>query len=120
METTVMEQMEALQTLAQFNDRLLKNLPTVISELTGDKKSDTDVYLKNIIDVIGWEISVINATSSLLETARTHMDKEHFNQSVLALNEALSSGADSKIAAALQELVPHFETLAAAAEEVLA
>lgn len=120
METNVMEQMEALQTLAQFNDRLLKNLPTVISELTGDKKSDTAVYLKNIIDVIGWEISVINATSSLLETARTHMDKEHFNQSVLALNEALSSGEDSKVAAALQELVPHFETLQTAAEEVLA
>lgn len=48
------------------------------------------------------------------------MDKEHFNQSVLALNEALSSGEDSKVAAALQELVPHFETLQTAAEEVLA
>lgn len=120
METNVMEQMEALQTLAQFNDRLLKNLPTVIGELTGNRKSDTDVYLKNIIDVIGWEISVINATSSLLEKAQTHMDKEQFNHSVLALNEALSSGEDSKTAAALQELIPHFETLKTAAGEVLA
>lgn len=120
METNVMEQMEALQTLAQFNDRLLKNLPTIISELTENRKPDTDVYLKNIIDIIGWEISVINATSPLLEKAQTHMDKEHFNQSVLALNEALSSGADAKVAAALRDLIPHFETLKTAAEEVLA
>ena len=120
METNVMEQMEALQTLAQFNDRLLKNLPTIIGELSGNQKPDTKVYLKNIIDVIGWEISVINATSSLLETTQTHMDKEQFNQSVLALNEALSSGEDSQTAAALQELIPHFETLKTAATEILA
>ena len=120
METNVMEQMEALQTLAQFNDRLLKNLPTVIGELTGSRKSDTDVYLKNIIDVIGWEISVINATSSLLETARTHMDKEGFNQAVLALNSALSSGTDTGTADALLNLIPHFETLKVAVAEALA
>ncbi|MDE7224056.1 MAG: molecular chaperone [Acetatifactor sp.] len=120
METNIMEQMEALQTLAQFNDRLLKNLPTVIDELVSNRKPDTDVYLKNIIDVIGWEISVINATSSLLGRAKTHMDKENFNRSVLALNEALSSGTDSGIAASLQELLPHFETLKAAVTEALA
>lgn len=120
METNTMEQMEALQVLAQFNDRLIKNLPTIISELTGHRKPDTDVYLKNIIDVIGWEIYVINATSPLLAEAQTHMDKEHFNQCVLALNEAFAAKADAGIAAALQSLLPHFETLKTAAEEVLA
>ncbi len=47
------------------------------------------------------------------------MDTERVNQSVLALNEALSFGEDCKTAAALQELIPHFETLKTAAEEVL-
>ena len=120
METSTMEQMEALQVLAQFNDRLIKNLPTIISELTENRKPDTDEYLKNIIEVIGWEIYVINATASVLAGAQTHMDKEHFNQSVTALNEALSAKSDSGIAAALQDLIPHFETLKAAAEEILA
>lgn len=119
METNVMEQMEALQTLTQFNDRLLKNLPTLIDELTENRKPDTDAYLKNIIEVIGWEISVINATSSLLNTARISMDKEGFNQAVMALNSALSSGANAETALALQKLIPHFETLANAAGEVL-
>lgn len=120
METNTMEQMEALQTLTQFNDRLLKNLPTVADELSGNRKPDTDVYLKNIVDVIGWEINVINATSTLLETAQTHMDKNGFNQAVLALNSALTSNSDQETAAALRELIPHFETLAVAAQEVLA
>ena len=120
MEASTMEQMEALQVLAQFNDRLIKNLPTIISELTGNRKPDTDEYLKNIIEVIGWEIYVINATAPVLAGAQTHMDKEHFNQSVIALNEALSAKADAGIAAALQDLIPHFETLKAAAEEILA
>lgn len=120
METNKIEQMEALETLAQFTDRLLGNLPTIINELSGSRQPDTDTYLKNIVDVIGWEISVMNATSSLLEEAQTHMDKEKFNQSILALNAAIAAREDQAIAAALQDLVPHFETLAAAAREVLA
>lgn len=120
METTKLEQLEALETLAQFNDRLLNNLPTVIGELSGGRKEDTDAYLKNIIEVIGWEITVMNATSALFEEAEVSMDKEGFNQSVLALNAALTSGNDLEIATALEKLIPHFETLRAAAQEILA
>ncbi|MFG6358848.1 MAG: molecular chaperone [Acetatifactor sp.] len=120
METNRMEQMEALETMAQFNDRLLHNLPTIIDELSGGRKADTDAYLKNIVEVIGWEISVMNAVSDLLAESGTRMDKERFNQCVLALNTALASGEDAKTADALRGLIPHFETLAAAAKEVLA
>lgn len=120
METNSMEQLEAIEALAQFNGRLLGNLPTLIRELSGSRKPDTDAYLKSIVEVIGWEINVINATSSLLEKASVHMDKELFNRSVLALNDALSSGTDDGIAAALQSLIPHFEVLGTAAAEVLA
>lgn len=115
-----MEQLEALETLAQFNDRLLNNLPTVIEELSGQRKPDTDAYLKNIVEVIGWEISVMNATSALFAEAGVSMDKEGFNQSVLALNSALASGKDRETAAALENLIPHFETLREAAREILA
>ena len=38
MEFNKMEQMEALGILADFNDRLLKNLPTIISELSGKRQ----------------------------------------------------------------------------------
>lgn len=120
METAKLEQLEALETLAQFNERLLNNLPTVINELSGVRQPDTDAYLKNIIEVIGWEITVMNATSALFEEASVSMDKEGFNQSVLALNTALASGNDLEIATALGNLTPHFETLRTAAQEILA
>ncbi len=120
METNRIEQMEALETLVQINGRLLGNLPTLIRELSGNRQPDTDSYLKNIVEVIGWEIAVINATSPLLAEADVHMDKEHFNQSVLDLNAAITSGEDIAAADALKDLIPHFETLEAAAREVLA
>ena len=54
MEANRMEQLEALETLCQFNDRLLANLPTLSSELSEGRKSDTDAYLKSIIDAFNW------------------------------------------------------------------
>ena len=52
MENTRIEQLEALETLIEFNSRLLRNLPTIISELSGNRQEDTDNYLKTIIDAI--------------------------------------------------------------------
>ena len=120
METNRIEQLEALETLSQFNDRLIKNLPTLISELSGGRQPDTDTYLKSILDAINWEINIMNATSALLAEGNTPVDKENFNQSILALSDALSSGTDSRIADALRDLIPHFEALGAAAGEVTA
>ena len=120
METNRMEQLEALETLSQFNDRLLKNLPTIVAELTEGRQPDTDTYQKSITDAINWEITVMNATSDLLAEGNTAIDKEAFTQAILALNSALSSKVDSEIATAFQNLIPHFEALGAAAKEVIA
>ena len=120
METNRMEQLEALETLSQFNDRLLKNLPTIAAELTEGRQPDTDTYMKSITDAINWEITVMNATSDLLAEGNITIDKEGFNQSILALSTALSSKVDSEIAVAFQNLIPHFEALGAAAKEAIA
>lgn len=119
MEANRMEQLEALETLCQFNDRLLANLPTLSSELSEGRKSDTDAYLKSIIDAINWEISVMNSTSALLAEGNTPIDKEGFNQAILALGTALSSGNDTQTASALRNLIPHFTTLGSAAKEAV-
>ncbi len=118
MENMTTEQLEALETLAEFNDRLIKNLPTIISELSGNRQTDTDQYLKNIIDAINWEISVTNSTLAILNNEHTRIDKETFNQKMLTLNSAISTKADSEIAAALENLIPYFKQLGAAVKEV--
>ncbi len=115
-----MEQLEALETLCRFNERLLNNLPTIVSELSEGRQPDTDTYMNSIIDAINWEINVMNATSDLLAKSQTPIDKEGFNQSILALSAAMSSKVDSEIASAFQNLIPHFESLGAAAKEVTA
>ena len=114
MENMTTEQLEALETLAEFNDRLIKNLPTIISELSGNRQTDTDQYLKNIIDAINWEISVTNSTLAILNNEHTRIDKETFNQKMLTLNSAIST----EIAAALENLIPYFKQLGAAVKEV--
>lgn len=120
METSRLEQLEALETLIQFNERLLKNLPTIADELSEARQPDTDTYLKSILNAINWEITVMNATSALLAEGSTPIDKESFNQSILALSTALSSKTDSETAVALRNLIPHFEALGTAAKEVTA
>lgn len=113
------EQLEALETMAEFNERLLKNLPTLISELSGNRQPDTEQYQKSIIDAINWEISVTNSTLEVLNQDKVRVDKEDFNGKVIALNSALSSRSDSEIADALKALVPCFEELGVAVKEVI-
>lgn len=113
------EQFEALETMAGFNERLLKNLPTLIAELSGNRQPDTEQYQKSIIDAINWEITVTNSTMEILNQDKVRIDKEGFNQKVVALNSALSSRKDSEIASALENLIPCFEQLGIAVGEVI-
>ena len=92
------EQLEALETMAEFNERLLKNLPTLITELSGYRQPDTEQYQNQ---------------------DKVRVDKEDFNGKVIALNSALSSKEDSEIADALKALVPCFEELGDAIQEIL-
>lgn len=120
MENITAEQMEALETMAEFNDRLLKNLPTIIEELSGNRQPDTDQYQKSVIDAINWEIAVTNSTLDVLNRDEMRVDRETFNQKMQDLSAALSSGVDERIAESLKALVPCFEQLGAAAREVIA
>ena len=113
------EQLEALETMAEFNERLLKNLPTLISELSGNRQPDTEQYQKSIIDAINWEISVTNSTLEVLNQDKVRVDKEDFNGKVIALNSALSSKEDSEIANSLEALIPCFEQLGDAVREII-
>jgi len=113
------EKLEALETMAEFNERLLKNLPTLITELSGYRQPDTEQYQKSIMDAINWEISVTNSTLEVLNQDKVRVDKEDFNGKVIALNSALSSKEDSEIADALKALVPCFEELGDAIQEIL-
>ena len=52
MEQNREEQKEALETLIEFNQRLVKNMNIIVKELSGQRLDDTDKFLKSILDAI--------------------------------------------------------------------
>lgn len=119
MENNRAEQKEALETLVDFNDRLLNNMRIITGELSEGRKEDTDAFLKDIINVVNWEIGVMNGTLSLLNEGKERVNKEQFNSRVLKFGEAVQANDDAKTAEAIKELIPEFEGLGKAAREVI-
>ena len=120
MEQNREEQKEALETLIEFNQRLVKNMNIIVKELSGQRLDDTDKFLKSILDAINWEVQVMNGTMDLLNEAKERINKEEFNSKITELSTALKEKDDVKQAAAIQNLIPSFELLEAAAREVIA
>lgn len=114
------EQKEALETLVEFNERLIKNMTIIIKELSGERLDDTDKFLNGIVSAINWEVQVMNGTMELLNEGKTRIDKEEFNQKILELSSAIEKKDDEKQAEAIQNLIPAFELLEEAAKEVIA
>ena len=52
MEDNRKEQIEALEVLLEFNERLVKNMKIIVKELSGKRLDDTDKFLKSIVDAI--------------------------------------------------------------------
>lgn len=114
------EQKEALETLTKFNVRLVKNMGIIAKELSGERMDDTDAFLEDIIKALNWEIQVVNGTMELLNENKTRIDKEAFNAKVQALSNAISANDDAQMAKAFTEVIPVFEALGTAADEVIA
>lgn len=119
MEDNRAEQREALEVLMEFNERLVKNMKIIVKELSGERLDDTDNFLKAIIDGINWEVQVVNGTMELLNEDEIRIHKEEINSKIVALGNAVAEKEDKKMAAAMNELIPVFETLGAAAKDAV-
>lgn len=119
MEDNRQEQIEALEVLTEFNQRLVKNIGIVVKELSGARLDDTDKFIKGIIDAMNWEIEVMNGTMELLNEGKERVDKASFNEKILALAASVNSKKDAEMAEAFQAVLPYFEELGKAAAEVI-
>ena len=50
MENKREEEIEALEVLVDFNERLIKNMTIIVKELSGKRLDDTDKFLRSIVD----------------------------------------------------------------------
>lgn len=119
MEDNRKEQIEALEVLLEFNERLTKNMKIIVKELSGQRLDDTDKFLKAIIDAINWEIQVVNGTMEVLNEGTERVNKEDFNKVIISLSDAIVAKDDVKMAEEFEKVIPVFEQLGAAAKEVV-
>ena len=119
MEDNRKEQVEALETLTEFNDRLVNNMQIIVKYLFVNRLEDTDKFLKSILDAINWEIQVVNGTMEVLNEGKERVNKETFNDAVVALSNAVNAKDDAKMAQAFTAIIPVFEKLGESAKEVI-
>ena len=120
MEDNRKEQLEALEVLGEFNERLVKNMNIIAKELSGSRLDDTDKFLKSIIDAINWEIQVVNGTLDVLNEGKERLNKEDFNAAVISLSNAINDNSDTEMAEEFRKITPVFEQLGVSIKEVIA
>lgn len=118
MEDNKKEQIEALEVLLEFNERLVKNMTIIVKELSGERLDDTDNFLKAIVDAINWEIQVVNGTMEVLNDGAERVNKDEFNSVIIPLSDAIGAKNDARMAEAFKKVIPVFEQLGVAAREV--
>lgn len=106
------QQIEALKTLYDYNKRLINAVPQLVGELREERKPDTDEYQEKIVEGLNWEIAVLNKTLTFIQEEGETLSKEDINTHVRALEQALLSKEDSKVAEAMeQEILPVLEQI---------
>lgn len=119
MEDNRKEQMKTLETLLEFNDRLVNNIQIIVKELSGNRLEDTDKFLKSILDAMNWEIQVVNGTMEVLNEGKERVKKETFNNAVVALSDAVKANDDAKMVEAFIPIILVFERLGESVKEVV-
>lgn len=120
MEDREVLQREVLKELIAYSDNLIPALQTIIEELRGNQKEDTNEFLNEVINGINWEIEVYNQCASLINEKSSYIDKKVMIAAVKSLGESLSGGENLQIADCLeQEFLPFLNKLALASKMVI-
>ncbi len=114
------EQIEALQALLEYNPRLIHGMQAVTVELEGNRKPDTDEFLKAVINGMNWEIQIVNGTKEVIDEQDVAIDRQTMNESFKEFSDAYARKDDYAMAVLFfQKLIPFFETFEKAARNVV-
>ncbi|MBQ9609564.1 MAG: molecular chaperone [Lachnospiraceae bacterium] len=110
-------QNEAVKQLSSYSDNLITATETVIKELRGSRKEDTDELFGLVIQGINWEIEIFNNCENLINKNEKLIDKSKMAQAVTRLGKVLQEKDDIKIAACLEvDFLPFVRNMKKAAE----
>ena len=117
MEDMRSQQLEVLKEAKEYCVKLLYSIDTVIPELRGDKKDDTDEYLRMTVDAVNNTLEMYNATRSLVQE-KHNIDETEVNDAVKKLSDALKSGVDANKADALEAMKKFVQVYGDAAKDI--
>ena len=100
-------QIEALDELCNYLERLIPAIDSIIIELREEKQSDTDELLNTIINGLNWTIEVLNHTMEVINENETIVDKAIVNQYIQNLGVAIREHKNLSIAQIFEtEIIP--------------
>lgn len=115
------QQLELLESVTEYAPKAISELKKLSMEFYGVKQEDSDEYLDFVLENSNWMLEALNATMDLVNEDTQMIEKAQANQTILDLNDALSSKVDVRIADALDKgLIPLLETYMKAAESLTA
>lgn len=114
------KQIEALETVCEYNVKLVKGIQSLIEIVHEEETVDTE-FLSQVIEGINWVIQVTNLTLPLLNENHEKINKDQVSNTMNRLSSAISDGEYPKIADILQNGVLLFlEDVDKAAKETIA
>lgn len=114
------QQAEALQVSKEYLVKLIKGIEEVIPELRGNRKPDTDDFMKQCLDGLNWLIQIYNGTSDFINEGKERIEKVETNESILRFNEAVKSKDDNRIAESMEkDIIAFLHNLSKAIDEVI-
>lgn len=92
------QELEALQILNHFLDKLIPNMEMLCKELKGASKPDTLSFQKQCMDAFNWTIEIYNRIPHMSDLCGKELDKDETNQVIISLGEALKAGDGAAVA----------------------
>ncbi len=119
MRELTLETKEALRVMGEYLEKLIPGMEVLITELRGNRKADTDTFLKNCTDSFNWMVEIYNLTSDVINEGKERIKKEEINPGIIALGDALKEKNDGKTADALENrIIPFLKQLKDAVNEI--
>ncbi|WMC93859.1 molecular chaperone [Kineothrix sp. MB12-C1] len=120
MEQLRAEQKEALQVSKEYLVKLTIGMEELVLELRGNRKPDTDDFMKQCLDGLNWLIQIYNGTADFINEGKVRIEKEEANESILRFNEAVKSKDDNRIAESMEkDIIMFLHNLSNAIDEAI-
>lgn len=119
MEDIKQQQLEVLKEASTYCVNVIRVIDTVVPELLGDKKDDTDEYFRMTVDGINTAFEMYNSTKSLLAGEGITIDEASVNECVKSLSAAVQNNEDSAKADALQKIKEFIKVFKEAADKIV-